>query len=160
MTPLLELLQPDVHCKGTDYTVDTVPERETVLALRRAHRHRRRSEGPLHARSVCARIAGRAMRRGGCRPSAVLIVRMGALGDIVHALPAAAALRGPSRRRGRLAGRRPLRGGCAPTAAIAGDGRATDAGADLRVRFAGCGMDVGGPHCGAGATRRRSICRA
>ena len=27
---LLLLLKPDVHCKGTDYTVDTVPERETV----------------------------------------------------------------------------------------------------------------------------------
>ena len=26
------LLKPDVHCKGTDYTPDTVPERETVLA--------------------------------------------------------------------------------------------------------------------------------
>jgi rfaE bifunctional protein nucleotidyltransferase chain/domain len=31
VTPLLELLQPDVHCKGTDYTVESVPERETVL---------------------------------------------------------------------------------------------------------------------------------
>jgi rfaE bifunctional protein nucleotidyltransferase chain/domain len=31
VTPLLELLQPDVHCKGTDYTVETVPERATVL---------------------------------------------------------------------------------------------------------------------------------
>jgi rfaE bifunctional protein nucleotidyltransferase chain/domain len=30
--PLLELLRPDVHCKGTDYTVDTVPEREIVRA--------------------------------------------------------------------------------------------------------------------------------
>jgi D-glycero-beta-D-manno-heptose 1-phosphate adenylyltransferase len=30
--PLLRLLQPDVHCKGTDYTVDTVPERDTVRA--------------------------------------------------------------------------------------------------------------------------------
>lgn len=29
---LLRLLQPDVHCKGSDYTVDTVPERETVRA--------------------------------------------------------------------------------------------------------------------------------
>src|SRR5215210_4400441 len=29
---LLELLRPDVHCKGSDYTVDTVPERHTVLA--------------------------------------------------------------------------------------------------------------------------------
>jgi bifunctional ADP-heptose synthase (sugar kinase/adenylyltransferase) len=32
VTPLLELLRPDVHCKGTDYTVDTVPERDTVRA--------------------------------------------------------------------------------------------------------------------------------
>jgi rfaE bifunctional protein nucleotidyltransferase chain/domain len=32
VTPLLETLRPDVHCKGTDYTVDTVPERETVRA--------------------------------------------------------------------------------------------------------------------------------
>ena len=30
--PLLALLRPDVHCKGTDYTVDTVPERDTVRA--------------------------------------------------------------------------------------------------------------------------------
>ena len=30
--PLLELLRPDVHCKGTDYTLDTVPERDVVLA--------------------------------------------------------------------------------------------------------------------------------
>ena len=29
--PLLEWLRPDVHCKGTDYTVETVPERATVL---------------------------------------------------------------------------------------------------------------------------------
>jgi rfaE bifunctional protein nucleotidyltransferase chain/domain len=27
---LLRLLRPDVHCKGTDYTVDTVPERAVV----------------------------------------------------------------------------------------------------------------------------------
>jgi rfaE bifunctional protein nucleotidyltransferase chain/domain len=32
VTSLLELLKPDVHCKGTDYTVDTVPERATVRA--------------------------------------------------------------------------------------------------------------------------------
>ena len=30
--PLLELLRPDVHCKGTDYTVDSVPERAIVKA--------------------------------------------------------------------------------------------------------------------------------
>jgi rfaE bifunctional protein nucleotidyltransferase chain/domain len=27
---LLRLLRPDVHCKGTDYTVDSVPERDVV----------------------------------------------------------------------------------------------------------------------------------
>jgi rfaE bifunctional protein nucleotidyltransferase chain/domain len=32
VTPLLELLHPDVHCKGTDYTMDTVPERDVVRA--------------------------------------------------------------------------------------------------------------------------------
>lgn len=30
VTPLLLALRPDVHCKGTDYSVDTVPERDTV----------------------------------------------------------------------------------------------------------------------------------
>jgi rfaE bifunctional protein nucleotidyltransferase chain/domain len=30
--PLLTALEPDVHCKGTDYTVDSVPEREIVRA--------------------------------------------------------------------------------------------------------------------------------
>lgn len=29
---LLQTIKPHVHCKGTDYTVDTVPERETVKA--------------------------------------------------------------------------------------------------------------------------------
>jgi D-glycero-beta-D-manno-heptose 1-phosphate adenylyltransferase len=29
---LLDLVRPDVHCKGTDYTVDTVPERAIVQA--------------------------------------------------------------------------------------------------------------------------------
>jgi rfaE bifunctional protein nucleotidyltransferase chain/domain len=28
---LLQELQPDVHCKGTDYTAETVPERDVVL---------------------------------------------------------------------------------------------------------------------------------
>lgn len=30
---LLERLRPDVHCKGTDYSEDTVPEREVMRAL-------------------------------------------------------------------------------------------------------------------------------
>ena len=32
VAPLLMALRPDVHCKGTDYTAETVPERETVAA--------------------------------------------------------------------------------------------------------------------------------
>src|ERR671913_43403 len=30
--PLLDALRPDVHCKGTDYTVESVPERAIVKA--------------------------------------------------------------------------------------------------------------------------------
>jgi D-glycero-beta-D-manno-heptose 1-phosphate adenylyltransferase len=31
VAPLLLRLRPDVHCKGTDYTVETVPERAIVV---------------------------------------------------------------------------------------------------------------------------------
>ncbi len=31
--PLLRVIRPDVHCKGTDYTAETVPEREAARAL-------------------------------------------------------------------------------------------------------------------------------
>ena len=30
VSPLLRRLRPDIHCKGTDYTPDTVPERDVV----------------------------------------------------------------------------------------------------------------------------------
>jgi rfaE bifunctional protein nucleotidyltransferase chain/domain len=30
VAPVLELLKPDIHAKGTDYTVDSVPERHVV----------------------------------------------------------------------------------------------------------------------------------
>lgn len=33
VTNLLSTLRPDVHAKGTDYSVDTVPERETARRL-------------------------------------------------------------------------------------------------------------------------------
>ena len=32
VAPVLERLRPEVHAKGTDYTVDSVPEREVVTA--------------------------------------------------------------------------------------------------------------------------------
>ena len=31
--PVIEALRPDVHCKGTDYTAESVPEREVVVRL-------------------------------------------------------------------------------------------------------------------------------
>jgi rfaE bifunctional protein nucleotidyltransferase chain/domain len=33
VNPLLREFQPDVHAKGTDYTVETVPERELAMLL-------------------------------------------------------------------------------------------------------------------------------
>ena len=54
VAPLLELLRPDVHCKGTDYTADSVPERDDRPRLRRPRRHRRRSQGPFDARPAGA----------------------------------------------------------------------------------------------------------
>ena len=32
MSGAARAIRPDVHCKGTDYTVDTVPERAVVAA--------------------------------------------------------------------------------------------------------------------------------
>jgi bifunctional ADP-heptose synthase (sugar kinase/adenylyltransferase) len=54
---LLILLKPDVHCKGTDYTIDSVPERAVVLGYGGPHRHRRRSQAAQYAGAV-ARIRG------------------------------------------------------------------------------------------------------
>ena len=57
--PLLEALRPDVHCKGTDYTVDSVPERAIV----EAYGGRTASVGDPKdhsTRDLLGRIAGRA----------------------------------------------------------------------------------------------------
>ena len=80
---LLMLLKPDVHCKGTDYTARNGAGTAHCLGLRWPHRHRRRSKGSLHARSARAHQAF----------LNILIVRLGSLGDIIHAIPAAAAIR-------------------------------------------------------------------
>ena len=86
-TPLLMLLRPDVHCKGTDYTVETVPERDTVRAY--GGRIAIVGDPKDHStRDLLARI-----RRRARSAMNILIVRLGALGDIVHTVPAAAALR-------------------------------------------------------------------
>jgi len=62
VTPLLLALKPDVHCKGTDYTVETVPERETV----RGYGGRTAIVGDPKdhsTRDLLARIRGRGERR-------------------------------------------------------------------------------------------------
>jgi bifunctional ADP-heptose synthase (sugar kinase/adenylyltransferase) len=54
---LLRTLQPDVHCKGTDYTTDTVPERDVV----RAYGGRVAIVGDPkdhHTRALLARVRG------------------------------------------------------------------------------------------------------
>jgi rfaE bifunctional protein nucleotidyltransferase chain/domain len=61
---LLRLLRPDVHCKGTDYTVDTVPERKVV----KEYGGRVAIVGDPKARSsrdVIARIAAGSPRSAG-----------------------------------------------------------------------------------------------
>ena len=68
-----------------------VPERAVVAGVRRPHGHRRRSETARHARP--ARAHPRRVRHADSHVSRFLIVRLGALGDIVHAIPVAAALR-------------------------------------------------------------------
>ena len=55
---LLRLVRPDVHCKGTDYTPDTVPEREVVREY--GGRVAIVGDPKDHStRDVIARIAGR-----------------------------------------------------------------------------------------------------
>ncbi len=50
---LLREFQPDVHAKGTDYTADTVPERDARSAARNSHSDRRRFQKSFHARTSC-----------------------------------------------------------------------------------------------------------
>ena len=55
--PLLRELRPDVHCKGTDYTADTVPEREVARSL--GIRVAITGDAKSHAtRDIIARVRG------------------------------------------------------------------------------------------------------
>ena len=59
---LLTLLKPDVHCKGTDYTVETVPERAVVQSY--GGRTAIVGDPKTHAtRDLLARIASTRERR-------------------------------------------------------------------------------------------------
>ena len=70
-----------MHCKGTDYTEDTVPEREVV----RSYGGRVAIVGDPKdhdTRALLARIRG----------MKALVVRLSSIGDVVHTLPTLAAL--------------------------------------------------------------------
>ena len=99
---LLAALKPDVHCKGTDYTVDTVPERATVRAY--GGRIAIVGDPKDHStQSLLARLASdktsASAQASADKPAGkqaletILIVRLGSLGDLVHTLPAVAAIR-------------------------------------------------------------------
>ena len=87
---LLEL-RPDIHAKGSDYTEQTVPEKDTVKRIG----GRVAIAGGPKVRNTSDVIKGIAdARLPGIKPSRdYLIIRLSSLGDIIHALPAFAALR-------------------------------------------------------------------
>ena len=84
--PLLTALRPDVHCKGTDYTVESVPERDIVAGYGGRTAIVGDPEGSFDARPALA-------YRPRIQVNSFLIVRLGSLGDVVHGIPVAAALR-------------------------------------------------------------------
>ncbi len=47
---IIREIRPDIQAKGTDYTADSVPERDAVAGIWRTRRDRRRSERSLHQR--------------------------------------------------------------------------------------------------------------
>jgi rfaE bifunctional protein nucleotidyltransferase chain/domain len=61
VTPVLRRLRPDIHCKGTDYTPTTVPERDVVLSY--GGKVRIAGDEKRHASSSILK------RMGGRRPS-------------------------------------------------------------------------------------------
>src|SRR5262245_2024917 len=88
---LLRLIRPDVHCKGTDYSVETVPEREVVREY--GGRIAIVGDPKDHStRDLLAKIGGSSREFAYPRVK-ILIVRLGSLGDLVHTLPAVSAIR-------------------------------------------------------------------
>ena len=61
VAPLLRLFRPDIHCKGTDYTPDTVPERDVVRSYGGVVRIA--GDRKEHASSEILRDIGRRGRR-------------------------------------------------------------------------------------------------
>ena len=98
---VLDVLQPAIHAKGTDYTEETVPERQKVLAYGGAVRitgdpkdHSTQRRHSKHVwKSSEAMNTAKIESLKAARPSRFLVVKFGSLGDIVHCLPSVAQLR-------------------------------------------------------------------
>ncbi len=114
---LIREIHPDVQAKGTDYTRENVPERDEVLAYggrieivgdpkdhsttelsgaiaapqRRTHATVSAPASPQGQSRVSA--AGERRAPPSPSPDRILVVRLSAMGDIIHAMPAIAALR-------------------------------------------------------------------
>lgn len=71
VAPVIETLRPEIHCKGTDYTPSTVPERDVVRSyggrVRIAGDQKRHASTDVIARlrrPATRRTRGRAKKRG------------------------------------------------------------------------------------------------
>ena len=99
-TGSLTLLRPAIHAKGTDYTPESVPERDGGPGGRRPGGDRRRRQGAFDPRrdrgdprAIRPGPGGRPVTPGRDATPRIALVKLSSLGDVVHALPVARALR-------------------------------------------------------------------
>ncbi len=94
---IIREIRPDIQAKGTDYTVGLCSRARRGRGVRRTRRDRRRSERSLHQRDhPLAAVAEEILivaAESRTNIDRLLIVRLSAMGDVIHTLPAAQALR-------------------------------------------------------------------
>ena len=94
---IIREIRPDIHAKGTDYTADSVPERDAVAEYGGRVEIVGDAKEPFHQRhhSLAALAEEILIEAAGSRTNIdrLLIVRLSAMGDVIHTLPAAQALR-------------------------------------------------------------------
>ena len=89
---LVREIRPDIHAKGTDYSADSVPERDTVIEC--GGRVAIVGDPKDHsATDFIRKRNGVTPAVSAADPERLLVVRLGAMGDIIHTLPAVTALR-------------------------------------------------------------------
>ncbi len=114
---LVREIRPDIHAKGTDYTADSVPERDTVIEC--GGRVEIVGDPKDHSATDIIRNRWQSAMEpappvsAAADPESLLIVRLGAMGDIVHTLPAVTALRDCLSQRANWMDRRRAMGGTA-----------------------------------------------